>query len=494
MAYKDWETMVFSELACLDLDLKVEEYRREHPGDEGPVALKDLKFSEKEMEVITQHIPENVYHGDVMEWKVAATMNDTGMGKSGFFGCVIETSSGEPKEAAVAFRASGDPTDPESLINDYIRSDVGLLNSTKTPQEAAIDAFFAKEEISDLLQSYDNLAMTGHSLGGALADYATIRAEYLRRKGIMDLHVTQCVNNDGPGHSKKFIDYYKDEIEAVKDIMVHNEWSPIGGQLWNISGTERYIETDDKYKIGGNYALRGFAQHDRGAVIYNEDGSLQTSEAYARFCNTIDLGKESRMIDGTMYWSGIIPFSDGLIVLEVIFTIKYTLRLVVRDYVCEKIIEAWDDFWDTVAGKRKKKELTLDQKVAEECALNPGFTIYPTAFVSLASQASGMMANLEELKKAVEKAKEKDTFNSTFISKGTLAIKNTHGSSDLAYINQQINSAYIKVCSIHGALSSCFGQSSALQNTVSGMVNYLGSTGIGILEIEAEAQSRVSQW
>lgn len=490
MAYKDWETMVFSELACLDLDLKVEEYRREHPGWEGPVALKDLEFSVKELEAITQHIPMNVYYGDVMEWKIAATMNDTGIGRSGFFGCVIETSSGDPKEAAVAFRASGDFKDPESLINDYIRSDVGLLNSTKTPQEEAIDAFFAKDEISDLLLSYDNLAMTGHSLGGALADYATIRAEYLRRNGIMDLHVTQCVNNDGPGHSKKFINYYEDEIEAVKDIMIHNEWSPIGGQLWNVSGTERYIETHDKYKIGGNYALRGFAQHDRGAVVYNEDGSLLASEAYERFCKAIDLGKESRLIDGTMYWTG----TDELIILEAGFTILYTLGLVAADYVSEKIIEAWNDFWDTVAGKRKKKELTPDQKIAEECALNPGFTIYPTAFLLLASQASGLIINLDELKMSAEKAKEKDTFNSTFISKGTLAINNTHGSSDLAYINQQINSVYIKICSIHRALALCTGQSSALQNTIAGMVDYLGNTGIGILAIEAEAQNRVSQW
>ena len=124
-----------------------------------------------------------------------------------FYACIVETS---PGNAVVCFRGSEDMSDPNNLKNDWIYADMGLLNSTCTNQQAEVERFLAANK--ELLSKYDNITMTGHSLGGNLAEYATI----MSYKYGLDTKIKQCVSMDGPGFSDEFIRANREHIANMK--------------------------------------------------------------------------------------------------------------------------------------------------------------------------------------------------------------------------------------------------------------------------------------
>lgn len=183
---------------------------------------------------------------------------------NGFYACIIETS---PGEAVVGFRGSEAMNDASNMINDWVRADLGLLNSTCTSQQAEAERFLNKYK--DQLNSYDSITMTGHSLGGNLAEYATIVSD----KYGLDDNITQCVSMDGPGFSQEFIFSHKDRIKSMSGVMKHYRWSFVGGLLFDLPGVSySYVVVTEE----GN--RRSVYRHDTKYLMYDQNGNLIESE------------------------------------------------------------------------------------------------------------------------------------------------------------------------------------------------------------------------
>ena len=72
--------------------------------------------------------------------------------------------------------------------------------------------------------------MTGHSLGGNLAEYATV----MSYKYGLDKKIKQCASLDGPGFSDEFIKTNREHILAMSGVMKHYKWSLISGMLLDL--------------------------------------------------------------------------------------------------------------------------------------------------------------------------------------------------------------------------------------------------------------------
>jgi len=116
---------------------------------------------------------------------------------------------------------------------------LGLLNSTLTPQQAVAERYVRKlyEKYGD---EYTHFGMTGHSLGGNLAEHATITApDYMRKK------IDRCVNLDGPGFSEQYLLAHASDIQKSKGKIDHYQWSFVGTLLNTVPGTNyRTVEAD----------------------------------------------------------------------------------------------------------------------------------------------------------------------------------------------------------------------------------------------------------
>ena len=128
-------------------------------------------------------------------WKIVSIHDKNA--QNGFYACIVETS---PGNAVVCFRGTEGLLDFGALQNEYdmVGADLGLLNSVCTNQQAEVERFLAANK--DLLSKYDNITMTGHSLGGNLAEYATI----MSYKYGLDKKIKQCASLDGPGFSDEY--------------------------------------------------------------------------------------------------------------------------------------------------------------------------------------------------------------------------------------------------------------------------------------------------
>ena len=168
------------------------------------------------------------------DWVIEAVTNQNVDGGTGLYAMVIDTGDAN----ILACRGSEDMADFMNMEQDWLGADLGLLNSTMTAQEEALRAFM--EANADLLTDKQWVS-TGHSLGGALADYAAVMSEVL---GLDNYAGT--INFDGPGHSREFIEKYADEIAQVCDKMKHRKASIVGNILYDLPGVEqKIIETDD---------------------------------------------------------------------------------------------------------------------------------------------------------------------------------------------------------------------------------------------------------
>ena len=258
--YSDREMLAFSSIAYED---SLRDYDKlvtntaKYP--DGKVPLSDLLSNETIQDISkTYKIEPSV----IENWKVASSPGD----RNGFFACVIETSN---NEAAVAFRGSQDMFNPSAALTDW-RHNLQLLNRTQTEQQVEADRFL--EQNKELLQGYDRVGMTGHSLGGNLAEYSTIVANKHGIDGVVD----QCVNLDGPGFNHDFINEHESDIASAESKITHYKWSMVGEIFDSKIGNVNYADTRYPDKIGLTWELE---QHDRKyANRFDENGNLKTTD------------------------------------------------------------------------------------------------------------------------------------------------------------------------------------------------------------------------
>ncbi len=294
MGYTDKELRDATQIAYMDLSYGYN-YLVEIKNEKPPFSIKQIINSTKDIEM-RANLEDKIKKGDISidlnSWKITA-IHDTN-DANGFYGCIIETSN---NEAIVAFRGSEEPNINNQLKLDWIDADIGLLNSTKTLQHEIVDKFIAEIKNNGYLNKYTYVASTGHSLGGNLSDYFTIKAA----NDFSD-KIKQSVNFDGPGFSKEFLESNKKEIDAVSGIMKHYQWSAVGNLLFPVPGVE-FVTTDikdysdtskylqDKFK---EYSYNLISRHDTRSLEYDEHGNVVNGkmDKLAWF-----MGKLSKLID-----------------------------------------------------------------------------------------------------------------------------------------------------------------------------------------------------
>ncbi len=274
MAYTDLQNRAFSMIAHMNLEAGYDQYCARKGTKDVPLkelltdvqwtSLKDAGISEAELET----------------WSISGVhdCNDS----NGFYACIIETS---PGNAAVGFRGSEDMGVLDNVQNDWVGADVGLVNSTCTNQQEEVRAFL--EKYGKDLNTYDSLAMVGHSLGGNLAEYATIvSSEY----GLDD-NIKQCVSMDGPGFSEEFIEKYKEQIEKMAEVMYHPRWSCVGTMLNDLPGVEyQYVEVTNKEGLK-DYTY--FSRHGLEYLAYEGDSLVPgEQDALSKHTSLISKGAD----------------------------------------------------------------------------------------------------------------------------------------------------------------------------------------------------------
>ncbi len=265
MSYTDVELKNATQVAYEE-DLAVAFQAKVDAGQQPPFSIHDL--CEYQGTTVEEMFGDLDGQDNIGDWKIM-DIRDTN-NENGFFGCVIDTGDGN---AIVAFRGSESMMDLNQLQNDWLDADLGLLNSTLTAQQQEAYNFMKQIAESDYIDNYDSLAMTGHSLGGNLAQHATIISED-PNIGLSD-KIDQCVNFDGPGFSQEYIEKYGDWIEEVNDKMTHYRWSPVGGLLFELPGVPRTpLKVKDKSDAG--YYIIG--KHATSSIEFNEDGSAKRGE------------------------------------------------------------------------------------------------------------------------------------------------------------------------------------------------------------------------
>lgn len=308
MAYSDFEMKNFTQVAYADFKEAFDYLKKVCP-DRDSFTIAELAAVGKGLNPSVDYgcldcLTDEQYHN----WKISWVQDSNA--QTGFYACVIETA---PNEAAVAFRGSESYHDPSNLLNDWIRSDFGLLNSTETIQHAEVKRFLEEQTNSpdNVFARYDKLSITGHSLGGNLAEYATI----ISGKYGLDGKIEKCISFDGPGFSNEFITRYHKEISAMSGKMTHYQWSLVGTLLFSLPGVERVVcevsndaNTKDKEKY--NHLTR----HDTKYLVFDKNGKVKkgSKDDLAIFTSIF-----SKFIDGKFNHINV-----GLIVLPYMLITK----------------------------------------------------------------------------------------------------------------------------------------------------------------------------
>ena len=200
---------------------------------------------------------------DIDSWKIVDVYDKND--KNGFACCVMETPEGN---AMVGFRGSESMASLMNGIHDWTEADIMLINETCTKQQGEVRAFLKSRQ--KLLNKYDNLYFTGHSLGGNLAEYAAIVSEEYG----LDDNLKKCVSLDGPGFSGEFLEKYKQQINKIKDKMKHYRWSFVGTMLNDLPGVEyqfvKVVENDSKAYC--------FTRHDTRNLDFEGDSLQEGAE------------------------------------------------------------------------------------------------------------------------------------------------------------------------------------------------------------------------
>ena len=217
------------------------------------------------------------------QWHVAAVYDTNAV--NGFYACVLETS---PGRAVICFRGSDRMERGfANLKNDWVEADLGLLNATVTEQQRETEKFL--QEYRPLLRQYQRLTLTGHSLGGNLAEYAAIRSVRYGLDGLLE----QCVSLDGPGFSDEFIGQNAAILKRVCAKMKHYHWSFVGDMLHELPGvTYRCLQVQNLSKTDQYNAV---SRHDTKYLTVDENGRFMEGQPdlLSRY-----IAKITRRVDG----------------------------------------------------------------------------------------------------------------------------------------------------------------------------------------------------
>ena len=199
----------------------------------------------------------------------------------GFAACVVETS---PGVAVVAFRGS-EPLGKPQYINDWHNNGQTAYMEENAQEKAA------RKYITDLeskLEHIDKLYITGHSLGGHLALYASFNIP----PGLEEKLVS-AITFAAPGFNKGTIDKYQEVIDRLiaegKIKEYQNYLDPVGSLLYNPT-TPTYLQSNDP-------AADPFSNHSNFLLQLNQDGNgfeeVEEKSILCQFIHDMTIGFEA---------------------------------------------------------------------------------------------------------------------------------------------------------------------------------------------------------
>lgn len=227
--------------------------------------VKDSDMSDFDKAIIEE------FSEEILEWKII-DIHDTNS-ENGFFGCVIET--GE-KDAIVAFRGSENMKMYSNLRNDWLNADFGLLNSKCTKQQKETELYADELIHNGILDKYDSISVTGHSLGGNLASHFTIAAAAESRKDLFN-KIDKTINFDGPGVSQNYLKNYEEQINKASSKINHYKWSAVGSLLYEIPGSNGENIGIDEKKYNDNFLknlkYKIITRHSTKSIVFDKNGN-----------------------------------------------------------------------------------------------------------------------------------------------------------------------------------------------------------------------------
>lgn len=198
-------------------------------------------------------------------WHVVDVCND--QQKTGYYGMLIDTGNGD---AIIGCRGS-ESYDEQQVLNDWVVADVGLLDNKLTEQQSVAQKYM-EQLYYKYGDKYDSFSLSGHSLGGNLAEHMAVTAPAEMRDKI-----DHAINFDGPGFSQEYIDSHKDAIAKSGDLIDHYQWSWVSSLLISLPGVKDHIiKAHDEE--GKGYLMGMLYRHDTHNVEYNEDGNVMVGD------------------------------------------------------------------------------------------------------------------------------------------------------------------------------------------------------------------------
>lgn len=195
-------------------------------------------------------------------WNVVDVCND--QDSTGYYAVVIDTGD---RNAIIGCRGS-ESTDPGTAYKDWGEADLGLLDRSLTYQQEKAEEYMERiwHKYGD---QYDSFSVTGHSLGGNLAEHMVIAAPAAIREKI-----EHCISFDGPGYSDEYIATHADDIAKASHLIDHYQWSFVSSLLSPLPGVRDTIikaHDDERQK---NPLMAMVHRHATYNVEFDENGNI----------------------------------------------------------------------------------------------------------------------------------------------------------------------------------------------------------------------------
>ena len=145
---------------------------------------------------------ENTFHDFLCEWKIIGIMNDTykqGVEKTGFYAIAFEKHG----QIVISYRGT-EVTSFGEAYKDFIETDL-LIGVDKKPKQFEQGVEFYKEVLK---LEHKTMALTGHSLGGGIAQYVALISD-LQNYGIPKVYTWNAIgiNKIGILSLEDFLDF-----------------------------------------------------------------------------------------------------------------------------------------------------------------------------------------------------------------------------------------------------------------------------------------------
>lgn len=256
-----------------------------------------------------QELFEKLNTPEYRDWVISDVVSNNEKHESGFVAFTVTPAGTNDK--IIAFRGS-EPIDDSEYRNDW-KNNFQTLYKMESPQQKDVEAYM--NYIQEKLTAADELYLTGHSLGGNLALFAT----FILPKALRDKLVTVTTFN-APGFNRHVLKQYENIIKALKD----------GGKITEFRNYYDYLvpsllinPTDGVYidSVDGDAGM--MANHSMFLLAYDELGNLlrndkQTPHVMSQTIHRLTLGFEALpkfiqagLVEGIFkVWNGKIDLYD----------------------------------------------------------------------------------------------------------------------------------------------------------------------------------------